>query len=145
MSASPTATGTAAMLKAASSADGQILVDGSGRTLYLFEADTSSTSTCNGACATAWPPETTTGKPTSTGLNASLLGTSVRADKTTQVTYKGHPLYRFADDSKPGDINGQGANAFGGTWYVVSPSGSAITTTATPTPSASATSGGGGY
>ena len=142
MSASPTATGTAAMLKAASSADGQILVDGSGRTLYLFEADTSSTSTCNGACASAWPPEITTGKPTSTGLNASLLGTSVRADKTTQVTYKGHPLYRFADDSKPGDINGQGATAFGGKWYVVSPSGTAITTT--PTASASATSGGGG-
>ena len=145
MTASATASGSAASLKAAGSAAGQILVDGSGRTLYLFEADTSSTSTCNGACATAWPPDTTTGTPKSTGLTSSLVGTSTRADHTTQVTYKGHPLYYFADDSKPGDINGQGATAFGGKWYVVSPTGNAITTTATtPTPTQSSNGGGGG-
>lgn len=145
MSASPSASGTAATVKAAGSADGQILVDGSGRTLYLFEADTSSTSTCNGACAAAWPPDTTAGKPNSTGVTASLVGTSTRADRTTQVTYKGHPLYYFAGDSKPGDTNGQGSTAFGGKWYVVSPSGNAITTTAatSPTPTQSSGSGGG--
>jgi len=87
MTASATASGSAASLRAAGSADGQILVDGSGRTLYLFEADTRSTSTCNGACATAWPPDTTTGTPKSTGLTSSLVGTSPRADRTTQVTY----------------------------------------------------------
>ena len=143
MSASPAASGSAASVKAAGSAEGQILVDGSGRTLYLFGADTGSTSNCNGSCATAWPPDTTTGKPTSTGVNASLVGTSVRSDKATQVTYKGHPLYYFAGDSKPGETNGQGSTAFGGKWYVVSPSGNAITTATTPTSTPS--TGGGGY
>jgi predicted lipoprotein with Yx(FWY)xxD motif len=144
-SSSAPAAGTAT-LKATGSADGQILVDGSGRTLYLFQADTGSTSTCNGACAVAWPPDTTTGTPNSTGLTASLVGTSIRADHATQVTYKGHPLYYFADDSKPGDVNGQGVTAFGGKWYVVSPSGNAITTApTTPTPAPTQSTGGGGY
>ncbi|MBC3840027.1 hypothetical protein GXW82_06970 [Streptacidiphilus sp. 4-A2] len=133
--ASPSATGTA-VVKTASSTEGQILVDGSGRTLYLFQADTGPVSTCNGACATAWPPDTTTGTPTADGLNTALVGTSVRADHSTQVTYKGHPLYYFADDAKAGQTNGQGADAFGGRWYVVSPAGAAITTApaTTPTP-----------
>ena len=139
------ASGTATV-KAASSADGQILVDGSGRTLYLFQADTGTTSTCNGACAVAWPPDTTTGTPKSNDVTASLVSTSMRTDHATQVTYKGHPLYYFADDSKPGDINGQGVTAFGGKWYVVSPNGTAITTTATtPTPTQSTSGGGYGY
>ncbi|WP_329569018.1 COG4315 family predicted lipoprotein [Kitasatospora sp. NBC_01266] len=144
-----------ATLKTANSPDGQILVDGSGRTLYLFESDTGSTSTCNGSCAAAWPPLLTTGAPNSSGVTASLVGTSTRADHTTQVTYKGHPLYLFADDAKAGDVNGQGATAFGGKWYVVSPSGAAITSTGTPTATSTATTpaatpsstsgGGGGY
>jgi predicted lipoprotein with Yx(FWY)xxD motif len=140
----------AAVVKTASSPEGQILVDGSGRTLYLFQADTTSTSTCNGACATAWPPDTTTGAPTGSGVNTALLGTGMRADHASQVTYKGHPLYYFADDTQPGATNGQGADAFGGKWYVVSPSGAAITTAAPTTapstaPSTSGGSGGGGY
>ena len=145
MSASPAPASGTATVKAAGSADGQILVDGSGRTLYLFQADTGSTSTCNGACATAWPPDTTTGTPNSTGLSTSLVGTSIRADHATQVTYKGHPLYYFAGDSKPGDINGQGSTAFGGKWYVVSPSGNAITTASVTTPAPTPSTGGGGY
>jgi predicted lipoprotein with Yx(FWY)xxD motif len=136
----------AATLRAASSPEGQILVDGSGRTLYLFQSDTSSTSTCNGACATAWPPDTTSGTPSASGLNASLVGTGMRADHAAQVTYKGHPLYYFADDSKPGDVNGQGVDAFGGRWYVVSPTGAAITTAASaPSSSSGSSNSGGGY
>ncbi len=143
-SASPAAHG-GAVLKTASSPEGQILVDGSGRTLYLFQADTGPSSTCDGACAVAWPPDTTTGAPSGTGLNTALIGTSVRADHATQVTYKGHPLYYFADDAKPGQTNGQGVDAFGGRWYVVGPSGAAITAApAAPTPSPS-TGGGYGY
>jgi predicted lipoprotein with Yx(FWY)xxD motif len=144
-SSAPAASGSAASLKTANSPDGQILVDGSGRTLYLFQADTSTTSTCTGACATAWPPETTTGAPTATGLTASDLGTSPRADKSTQVTYNGHPLYYFSHDSNPGDINGQGVNAFGGAWYLVSPSGDAITTMTPASTAPSAPASGGGY
>jgi hypothetical protein len=59
-------------------------------------------------------------------VSASLLGTTTRADGTTQVTYAGHPLYRFISDQKAGDVTGQGVNPFGAPWYVVSPSGAQI-------------------
>ncbi|QMU77714.1 hypothetical protein GXW83_20495 [Streptacidiphilus sp. PB12-B1b] len=133
-----------ATLKTASSPEGQILVDGSGRTLYLFQADTGSTSTCTGACATAWPPVTSTGTPNAGGVNAALVGSTMRADHTAQVTYKGHPLYYFADDTKPGQVNGQGVDAFGAKWYVVSPNGAAVTA-ATSSNSSNSPSSGGGY
>lgn len=115
---------------------GAYLVDAAGRTLYLFAPDTTNKSTCNGPCATIWPPLTTTGAPQAgTGANASMLGTSARDDGTTQVTYNGHPLYYYVGDSSPGQTNGQGLNANGGLWWVVSPKGSAITGgSGTPSP-----------
>ncbi len=113
----------------ASTGLGKILVDSSGLTLYLFEADNGTTSSCSGACAAAWPPLVTSGKPTAGGgVNASLLGTTRRSDGTIQVTYNDHPLYRFASDTKPGDTTGQGVNGFGALWYVLSPAGNPITT-----------------
>jgi predicted lipoprotein with Yx(FWY)xxD motif len=103
---------------------GTILVDSQGRTLYLFTNDSGTTSTCAGACATAWPPLQTTGSATATsGANAALLGTTKRADGTTQVTYHGHPLYRFANDANAGETNGQGLTAFGGSWFAVTVAG----------------------
>ena len=97
-------------------APGTALVDGTGRALYLFEADTGTTSTCTGACAQVWPPLLTPGQaPVTTGAaQASLVGTSPRADGTRQVTYDGHPLYYFAGDKAPGDVKGQGIHNFGG-------------------------------
>ncbi|MEZ0095192.1 hypothetical protein [Streptacidiphilus sp. EB129] len=148
------ASAAGATVKAQNSSLGQILVDGSGRTLYLFTADTGSTSNCNGTCALAWPPDTTTGQPTANGLTASMVGTTMRTDHRTEVTYNGHPLYYFEHDSRPGDVNGEGVNAFGGSWYAVSPSGTAVTGSApaapapapsTPTPSPSSGGGYGGY
>ncbi|WP_241995503.1 hypothetical protein [Kribbella sp. VKM Ac-2568] len=106
---------------------GSILVDGSGRTLYLFEKDKGSTSSCYGTCATAWPPYTTTGSPQAGGgVQGPLLGTTKRTDGTTEVTYHGHPLYYFAGDSKPGDTNGQKVNEFGAEWFVLSPAGTEV-------------------
>ncbi|MEA2254677.1 MAG: hypothetical protein QOG35_722 [Solirubrobacteraceae bacterium] len=106
---------------------GKIIVDGSGRTLYMFGKDKGTKSSCSGACATAWPPLLTKGKPKAgTGATASKLGTTKRSDGTTQVTYGGHPVYRFKNDAKAGDTNGQGLTAFGGVWYVVSPTGKVI-------------------
>jgi predicted lipoprotein with Yx(FWY)xxD motif len=108
---------------------GKILVDSEGDTVYLFQKDTSTKSTCTGACASAWPPVPATGKPTvGSGLSAGKVGTTTGSDGKPQVTYDGHPLYRFSGDSKPGDANGQGTNAFGALWYVVSSSGAAVTT-----------------
>jgi predicted lipoprotein with Yx(FWY)xxD motif len=107
---------------------GQILVDGSGRTVYLFAADQGTTSACYGDCAGAWPPVLTHGAPQAgTGATPALLGTTTRKDGSTEVTYNGHPLYYFIGDKNPGDTTGQGLNNFGGPWYVLSPAGTQIT------------------
>ncbi|WP_327712339.1 hypothetical protein OG912_31880 [Streptomyces sp. NBC_00464] len=138
-SATPSATGAAASgtVATASSPLGTILVDGEGRTLYLWEADTSSKSTCDGDCATAWPPATVTGKPVAgEGVKASLLGTTTRDDGRKEITYNGHPLYRYAGDTGAGDTNGQGSNGFGAAWYVLDTAGNKITK-APPSPSPS--------
>jgi predicted lipoprotein with Yx(FWY)xxD motif len=106
---------------------GQILVDGSGRTVYLFEADKGTTSVCYTDCAAAWPPVLTHGAPVAgSGANASLLGTTTRKDGSLEVTYNGHPLYFFIADKNTGDVTGQDLNNFGGGWYVLSPSGMQI-------------------
>lgn len=103
---------------------GPVLATTAGRTLYLFGRDTGTTSTCTGACASAWPPLITTGRPhAGSGVMSSLLGTTRRGNGTLQVTYHGHPLYRYAGDSAAGDVNGQGAYAYGGYWYAVDSSG----------------------
>jgi predicted lipoprotein with Yx(FWY)xxD motif len=106
---------------------GTFLVDAKGRTLYLWDADHGAMSTCNGACATDWPPLTTKAAPKAgAGVKASLLGTSKRSDGTQEVTYAGHPLYYFAGDTAAGQSTGQGSAAFGAPWWVVSPAGAAI-------------------
>jgi predicted lipoprotein with Yx(FWY)xxD motif len=103
---------------------GTVLADSQGRTLYLFTHDSGTTSMCGGACATAWPPLVASGAATAkSGAKAALLGTSQRADGTTQVTYNGHPLYRFVKDQKAGETNGQGVTAFGGSWFAVTVAG----------------------
>ena len=108
---------------------GKVLVDSKGDTVYLFQKDTGTTSTCTGACATAWPPVRAAGKPTvGSGLSAAKVGTTPRSDGKSQVTYNGHPLYLYQGDSNPGDANGQGINGFGAPWYVLSSSGAAVTT-----------------
>lgn len=108
---------------------GTYLTDGQGRSLYLFEADTAGTSTCEGTCAAAWPPLITTGAPQAgSGVEADKLKTVARPDGSMQVVYDNHPLYLFVKDATAGDTNGQGVNAFGGLWWLVAPTGEAITT-----------------
>jgi predicted lipoprotein with Yx(FWY)xxD motif len=96
-------------------------------TVYMFEADKGTASSCSGACAEVWPPVTTSGAPSAAGSAVSAdLGTSKRSDGTEQVTYKGHPLYFYDDDKDAGDAYGQGSKAFGASWYVLKPSGEKI-------------------
>jgi predicted lipoprotein with Yx(FWY)xxD motif len=107
---------------------GSILADGKDRTLYLFLKDSGTTSECNDACAAAWPPLAVSGTPTAgTGAEASLVGTTTRSDGTSQVTYNGHPVYRYSGDQKAGDTAGEGLDAFGAKWYVLSPAGDQVT------------------
>jgi predicted lipoprotein with Yx(FWY)xxD motif len=96
-------------------------------TVYMFEADKGTTSSCSGACAKVWPPVTTSGAATAgAGAVSADLGTTKRSDGTEQVTYKGHPLYFYDDDKDAGDMDGQGSKAFGAGWYVMKANGSKI-------------------
>jgi predicted lipoprotein with Yx(FWY)xxD motif len=116
---------------------GDVLVDGEGMTLYVFDNDTDGTSACTGDCAANWPPltgEVTAGE----GVDDSLLGTTERDDGSMQVTYADHPLYYFAGDQAAGDVNGQ---AVGGIWWVVGADGEKITEEVSQT----TTSDGNGY
>ncbi|MBO8200254.1 hypothetical protein ACFW4X_09015 [Streptomyces smyrnaeus] len=129
-SPSPSPTKKEGTVQVRSSDLGRILVDGTGRTLYLFEADKSSRSTCEGGCAQAWPPVVVKGKAepeAGAGARSELLGTGEREGGERQVTYDGHPLYRYEGDEKPGDTEGQGLDQFGAEWFVLDPSGKKIT------------------
>jgi predicted lipoprotein with Yx(FWY)xxD motif len=124
---SKSAQGGAATVGLRSGKLGKFLVDDKGRTLYLFEADKSTKSTCFGGCAQAWPPFNTSGKPkAANGVKAGLLGTTKRKDGKTQVTYNGHPVYYYQGDSKAGDTNGEELDQFGAEWYVLDASGKKI-------------------
>jgi predicted lipoprotein with Yx(FWY)xxD motif len=102
---------------------GTILVDGEGRTLYVFTPDAQGPSTCEADCLAAWPA---LAGPAAAGegADAALLGTATRADDgTEQVTYNGWPLYYFAQDAAAGDVNGQGV---GDVWFVLDPAGEPV-------------------
>jgi predicted lipoprotein with Yx(FWY)xxD motif len=125
--ASVSSTSPGASVKVTGTQYGRVLVDGDGRALYLFTRDRTPSSRCYGACAGAWPPFLTAGKPAAgAGAQRSLLGTTTRSGRFTQVTYAGHPLYYFVGDRHPGEVNCQGVEEFGGTWYVVTRRGSAV-------------------
>jgi predicted lipoprotein with Yx(FWY)xxD motif len=131
----PPATGDA--VSAQSTSLGTILVDGRGRTVYVFANDKANASTCTGACAADWPavPAPAT-LPTSLPGVTGALGMTTRSDGGHQLTVAGHPVYTFSGDSAPGQTNGQGINLNGGLWTVVSPSGAPV---ANPTPAGGTT------
>jgi predicted lipoprotein with Yx(FWY)xxD motif len=123
-----TTSARAATVRVANRPLGKILVDSQGRTLYLFKKDSGKKSACFGQCASFWPPLRASGKPTAgSGARTSLVGTIKRSDGKPQVTYHGHPLYRFAKDTKSGQTNGEGLTAFGGRWFAVSAAGNQVT------------------
>ena len=114
------AAGTGAITER-STAIGVVLTDSAGKTLYTFKNDTagSGKSACNGGCATLWPPHTATGTPSKPADATGAVATITRDDGTTQVTYKGAPLYTFMQDTAPGDTKGDGfAN---GLWAAAKP------------------------
>jgi predicted lipoprotein with Yx(FWY)xxD motif len=114
----------AGTVTAGETALGQALTDLDGRVLYAFTKDSDGTSSCYDDCAATWPALTVDGPVTvGEGVEADWLATAEREDGTTQVTYKGMPLYRFAGDTRPGDTNGQGV---GGVWFAVTPDGELV-------------------
>lgn len=129
---------------------GSYLTDSHGRTLYIVVDDDDQSVGCAGECAEAWPPFTLESIDSMMGesmsgdamsdesmegdemamatLDPELVGTVARDDGTTQVTYQGHPLYYFVGDEDPGEVNCQAIENFGGTWYVIAPSGEIVKT-----------------
>ena len=126
-----------APLATASTALGSIVVDAKGRTVYEFAADSKGHSACTGACLKAWPAVKAPAKlPTSVPGISGKVGVLKRPDGIRQLTLNGFPLYTFAGDSAAGTTAGQGVNASGGKWWVISPAGVKITATpsgSTPT------------
>ncbi|MFF4211828.1 SCO0930 family lipoprotein [Streptomyces sp. NPDC001796] len=101
---------------------GKIVTDGAGFTLYRFDQDTAEPpkSSCDGDCAKTWPPVPAEGATVASGIDTSLLGEVTRSDGTKQLTIAGWPMYRYAKDTKAGDVNGQGVK---GTWFATAPTG----------------------
>jgi predicted lipoprotein with Yx(FWY)xxD motif len=125
-SQTPTAAASAVSVK--STALGKTLVDANGRTLYLFQADKPNISTLSTAGLAVWPAFTSTRTPQAEGgAQASLIGTTTGRGGAREVTYNGHPLYYYIGDQASGNTRGQGLNQFGARWYVLAPSGNAVT------------------
>jgi predicted lipoprotein with Yx(FWY)xxD motif len=135
----------AATVRVAKTSLGKILVNSKGRTLYLFQADSGTTSACTAACAAAWPPLTSATPKVGKGAKASLASTATRSEGKPQVIYNGHPLYTYSGDKKAGNTNGQGVNTFGGLWYVLSPTGSQVTSTPSTSGGSRGSGGAPGY
>jgi predicted lipoprotein with Yx(FWY)xxD motif len=116
-------------LSVASSRYGKIIVDGSGRTLYLFDIERDHMPLCKAACAVAWPPLLAAGAAASAPeLDQALIATVVRNDGALQLAYNGHPLYYYAGDHAAGEIKCQAVIEFGGGWYVMDSQGNKIST-----------------
>jgi predicted lipoprotein with Yx(FWY)xxD motif len=142
----PASSPDAASVGTATGSAGTYLVGASGRPLYLWVADSHDKSVCAGACAKFWPPVTTTSAPVAaSGVTAGQLGTITRSGGAKQVTYNGHPLYYFAEDKTKGSFLGQGNTGFGAKWWLVTPSGTAITKSVAATSGASSSSNPSGY
>lgn len=110
---------------------GTVLTDPAGMTLYTFKPDTAGKSTCNGTCATTWPPLTiTVATPVKPGGLTGDLGVTTRDDGTKQITFNGQPLYLFSGDKAAGDANGQ---SIGGVWFAASAQSGSPTATAATT------------
>ena len=123
--AQPPAAGGGTTIKTADSQYGRVLFDGSDQAIYFFDKEKSSTSECYDACAEAWPPVLTEGKPQAGGgADAAKLGTTQRDDGTTQVTYNDRPLYYY--DEPAGTVSCHNVDEFGGLWLAVQPNGEAV-------------------
>jgi len=130
--AAPATIGAAAAtptLKVGTTSLGQVLVDASGKTVYLFTKDSGGKSACNTGCSALWPPLTVTGTPVAgAGVDASKLATITRDEGSTQVTYNGSPLYRYTPDTAPGDVKGENVASV---WFAVQPDGTKAAPAAT--------------
>ncbi len=133
--------GSGSALSIAQTSLGKVLVDSQGMTLYVLSADGMNQSTCSTQCLQFWPAAA----PSHAGKLAAMSGRTTTPDGTAIATVDGHPVYTFSQDQKPGDVNGEGLNEFGGTWYAASPTGQPVTSAPSGASSSSSTGRGYGY
>ena len=113
-SSSSAGSATSTVLTSANKAKvGSVIVDAQGRTLYRFTAEAQGVPVCTGACVGTWPPAVVA---TASGLPKHVATVKRPDDGRLQLTYDGHPLYRYAGDHSKADANGEGV---GGQWFVV--------------------------
>jgi predicted lipoprotein with Yx(FWY)xxD motif len=121
-------------VRVGSSSLGKILLDRRELTLYSYGHDSRNVSVCTDVCARVWPPATVSGMPTAgSGVSQARLKTIKRSDNLRQLVYNGHPLYTFSEDTRRGQIGGEG---FLGVWFVVSPAGRPVKQPGAAAPSA---------
>ncbi len=121
--ASTRARGT--VIKTADSQFGEVLFDGDGQAIYLFDKEKTTKPECYDECAEAWPPVLTDGEPAaSASAREDRLGTTTRTDDSVQVTYAGHPLYYYAHEGR-NEVRCHNVREFGGLWLAVIPAGAA--------------------
>jgi len=129
---------------ATTTSNSKVVTNSAGFTVYWFAIDTPKKSNCNGACVSFWPPVPGSAQLTNMSSLPGKFGSIKRADGSKQLTYDGHPLYTFKQDTAPGQDNGNGKNLSGGLWWAMTPSGAKLG--AAPAPSSSSSSSGGyGY
>ncbi len=122
---SSTAEAAASAVAVGDTTIGQVLIDADGLTLYGFTNDVGGVPSCEDACADAWPPVVVDAMPP--GLDPAVFSLATRPDGSSQLVAGTWPLYRFAGDAAPGDVNGQES---GGVWFAAAPDGSLIGATA---------------
>ena len=141
----------AGRVSVAKTSAGKVLTDPQGHTLYVFARDTRGHSNCTGSCATYWP--IAPGADANKGMPAAVsakLGSIHRSDGASQLTVNGFPAYTYVGDHGRGQANGQGLNISGGLWWVISPSGTKVTSSSgssssSTTSGSSGSSGSSGY
>jgi len=133
---------TASALSTGQTSLGKVLVDSRGMTLYTLSADGHDHSTCSAQCLQFWPAVA----PAKAGKLSVATSSTTTPSGSPIATVAGHPVYTFSQDQQPGDVNGEGVNEFGGTWYAVSPAGQPVTGTAqSPSGGTSSSTTGRGY
>ena len=108
---------------------GKVLVDSSGFTLYRFSKDPRNSDTCVkiSGCTNLWPPLMSSGRPVAgPGVRSALLSTIKLPGGGRQVTYAGHPLYRYSAATEKGETGYVGAQQFGGSWYALNAAGGSV-------------------
>jgi predicted lipoprotein with Yx(FWY)xxD motif len=115
----------AGTIHVASTALGNVLVDGAGRTVYLLTADSPGRSSCDTTCLMYWPAVAPASGTSLPGVTAQV-GHTTTPGGSAIATVGGWPLYTYVGDKAPGDVTGEGIRSFGGVWYAVSPAGQPV-------------------